>query len=350
MGLLIFFIGSYTEHLSPDFGGTGKGIYTVQLNEQTGELHTVHIQKARNPSYLAISNDNQFLYCNTELDIDENPQVKAHKITVDFSLQFLNQQPISGTYPCHLTVFENSVLTACYGTGNVLQFPLAGNGELQNVQCEYHHRGSSLNKARQEAPHAHQVAVHPNQKDIYVCDLGIDTVKAYTFEEGILKPNPTKDCEVSKGGGPRHIVFNADGSIAYVINELTANVSFLKSTDGIYQEIAAYASLPKDFKGIASASAIRLHPKKELLYVANRGFEAISIFKIIGDTLELLAITHTEGEELREFNITPNGKWLLAGHQNSHDLVVYKIDSDGTLSETFRTKEILSPVCITFMN
>ncbi|UII74754.1 lactonase family protein [Flagellimonas sp. HMM57] len=350
MALLTFFIGSYTEYLNPDFGGTGKGIYTVQLNEETGEVYTVSVQSSRNPSYLTISMDNQFLYCTTELDITEAPQVQAYKIHSDYSLQILNQQSILGTYPCHLSLFKNTILTACYGTGNMLQFPLMASGELKSVQREYRHSGSGSNKIRQEAPHAHHVAVHPNQKDVYVCDLGVDTVKAYTFTDGILKPNPEKDCEVTKGGGPRHLVFNIDGSIAYVINELTANVSVLKCSDGVFQEIATYASLPMDFKGIPSASAIRFYPNKQVLYVANRSLEAISIFKIIEDTLELLEITRTGGEELREFNITPDGKWLLAGHQNSHDLVVYKIEKDGRLSETYRTREILSPVCITFLN
>ena len=63
---------------------------------------------------------------------------------------------------------------------------------------EFHHKGSSINKARQEGPHAHQVAIHPNKKDVYVCDLGIDTVKAYYFKSGELIPNERKDCHVPK--------------------------------------------------------------------------------------------------------------------------------------------------------
>ena len=56
----------------PSFGGIGHGIYTVQLNTENGELSTLHTERARNPSYLTISHDNRFLYCNTELDENEN--------------------------------------------------------------------------------------------------------------------------------------------------------------------------------------------------------------------------------------------------------------------------------------
>ena len=102
----ILFIGSYTEYPIPSFGGIGHGIYTVQLNTENGELSTLHTERARNPSYLTISHDNRFLYCNTELDENENPKVRAYKINKDFSLDFINEMPISGGYPCHINIFK----------------------------------------------------------------------------------------------------------------------------------------------------------------------------------------------------------------------------------------------------
>ena len=347
--MLTFFIGSYTEYPIPGFGGIGEGIYTVQMNMETGSLTTVHTEKARNPSYLAISDDHKFLYCNTELDESENPKVRAYKINADLSLEFVNEQPISGGYPCHITTHENNVLVACYASGNVLQFPLDPSGKLMEAKKEFHHKGSSINKARQEGPHAHQVSIHPNKKDIHVCDLGIDTVKAYHFESGELMPNKKKDIAISKGGGPRHMVFNKEGSLAYVLNELTGAVSVLLNKDGVFEEIKTYSSLPEDFAGVPSASAIRIHPNGKYLYAANRTLEAITIFVIDGNTLQLIDYEYTKGKEVREFNITPDGRWLIACHQNSHDTIVYRIEQDGKLVEKYRTKEILSPVCVVFL-
>jgi 6-phosphogluconolactonase len=341
-------MGSYTEFPIPDFGGIGHGIYTVQLNPDTGELEVKHSKKARNPSYLCISDDNQYLYCNTELDEKEEPKVRGYRIQEDFSLEFINEQPIQGGYPCHLLQYRNQILVACYATGNVLQFPLKESGELMSFKKNYYHAGSSVNKARQEAPHAHQVAIHPNSKDIYVCDLGIDTLKAYSFEGDEMLPNTEKDTGVSLGGGPRHMVFNKSGSLAYVINELTGNVSVLQNKNGNFQELHTYASIPTGFQGLPSASAIRIDNKGKFLYVANRNLEAISIFCIEEDRLSCLDHQYTKGNELREFNISPDGKWLIACHQNSHDTVVYKIKGNGKLSEKYRTKEILSPVCVVF--
>lgn len=136
--------------------------------------------------------------------------------------------------------------------------------------------------------------------------------------------------------------------MAYVLNELTGGVSVLQNKNGSLREIKTYPSLPEDFKKVPSASAIRLHPNGKYLYAGNRTLEAITIFAIVDNTLQLITYQHTNGDELREFNITPDGKWLIACHQNSHDTVVYKIQEDGKLIETYRTKEILSPVCVVF--
>ena len=349
MAFLTFFIGSYTQLLSLEIVDFGDGISTVQLNEETGELSVLHTIKTINPSYLAISADNKFLYCNTELIEEMNPTAQAYRIKDDYSLQFLNEQPISGGCPCHIEVLNNKVFVACYISGNVLEYPIDESGKLLECVRSHQHKGTSINLERQEAAHAHQVAIHPNKEDIYVCDLGIDTIKAYAVQGTELISNRLKDIEVVKGGGPRHLVFNIDGSLGYVINELTSAVSVLKNKGIKFEQIGSYDSLPESYRDIPSASAIRIHPNGKFLYVANRKFDAITIFKIEGDSLELVDYKPTNAVEIREFNISPSGKWLIACHQNSNDTIVYSIKGDGKLTEVYRTKEIKTPVCVAFL-
>ncbi|MBI6121242.1 lactonase family protein [Salegentibacter maritimus] len=348
MELLTFFIGSYTEYLIPEFGGIGKGIYTVQLNNTTGELKLLHTKKTRNPSYLSLSQNKRYLYSCTELDEKKSPRIEAYKIEQNFSLQILNTQSIQGGYPCHINVNNSNILIACYASGNIQQFPLDQSGKIFSCRKNLWHTGSSTNKKRQEGPHPHQVSIHPNGRDIYVCDLGIDKVKAYYLKKGVLFSNEEKDCSISRGGGPRHLVFNQLGNIAYVNNELTSDISVLKYNGNKFEEVSAYSSLPKQYNREPSGSAIRIHPNGKFIYAANRKLDAITIFSINETKLNLIGYQYTNGEELREFNITPNGKWLIACHQNSHDIVVFYIRNDGKLNEKFRTKKIFSPVCITF--
>jgi len=348
MAYFTLFMGSYTQQLSPDLLGIGDGIYTVQLNDETGELKVLHTMNTINPSYLAISNDNRFLYCHTEVSIGDEPKVQAYKIKDDFSLELLNEQPIAGGYPCHIAKFDDNILVACYETGNILQFPLDQNGKLMKCAKNHQHVGSSINKKRQEGPHAHQVVVHPNRKEIYACDLGLDIIKAYGFQDKEYIANTSHDIVVAKGGGPRHMVFNENGTLGYVLNELSGAVSILKKRDGSFKQIDSSDSLPHTYKGMPSSSAIRIHPNNGFLYAANRTLDAITIFEIKGEKLEVIDCQFTEGNELREFNITPDGKWLIACHQNSHDTVVYQIKSDGKLTKKYRTKNIKTPVCIAF--
>ncbi|MFS4415524.1 lactonase family protein [Maribacter sp. 2307ULW6-5] len=346
---LTFFMGSYTEFPVPGFGGIGQGIYSVQLHPETGTLELLHATMTRNPSYLALSKDGRFLYAVNELDESQGPKVVAYAVQDDFSLRFLNEQNVSGGYPCHLALVESQLLVACYATGNVLQFPVTASGGLGPQKAEHAHKGSSVHKERQEGPHAHQVALHPNQEDVYVCDLGLDMLKGYRLDQGTLVPNGAKDVVLSPGGGPRHMVFNETGSLAYVLNELSGNISLLESEQGVFLEKETHLAVPKGFNGMPSASAIRIHPNQRFLYAADRASGAIAIFKTKDSTLVLVGHQYTRGVELREINLSPDGKWLIACHQNSHDTVVYEIGHDGTLEERFRTLGIFSPVCAVFL-
>lgn len=342
----MLFIGSYTQMLSDTYGGSGEGIYSVELDYATGEISVLHTMPCDNPSYLALSKTGDYLYCLTELPLEQHPKVKAYRIMEDRSLHFLNERPIPGSYPCHLICEASSLLVACYGSGNVLQFPVGDNGELLENTANYTHKGKGPNTQRQEAPHTHQVVMAPNEKDFFVVDLGIDTLKGYRMDSGELQPNPSQDIPVEKGGGARHAVFSVDGESLYVVNELTATVSVLKKEGGKYRLVNSYPSLPEDYSGMPSASAIRLHPNGKYLYTANRGYEGIAIFEIKGHRLNLKGQQRTGGKTLREFNLSPDGKWLIACHQDSDDTVVFQVQSDGGLSEKYRTKKVVSPVCV----
>ncbi|GAA4237668.1 lactonase family protein [Postechiella marina] len=346
--ILNFFIGSYTKMISPVFGGSGKGIYSVALNTETGHLQVLHKTKVVNPAYLAISSNNKFLYTITEVLAKDKPKVMAFRIKDDFSLEYINEQLISGDLPCHITYANSSVIVSCYGSGNVLQFNVNFNGELLPFIINHKHLGKSINTKRQESAHAHQSVVLSNNKDVFVPDLGIDKLKAYVFINGKLQLNNKKDINIEQGNGPRHVVFSKNGMLGYLLNELTGNISVLKLGKDGFKSIDTYKTLPHSFAKTPSASAIRLHPNNKFLYAANRTQEAISLFKIKGEGLEFVSYTYTKGKTLREFNIAPNGKLLIACLQDSNDVIVYKILEDGNLKELFSTQEVLSPVCITF--
>ncbi|WP_152285439.1 lactonase family protein [Flavicella marina] len=341
------FIGSYTQEITPEFGGHGEGIYICEFDEYTGNLTKKDSLFITNPGYLTLSSDKKFLYSFTEVSKHENPKVIAYKIK-DNRLTKISELNIDGGFPCHLLIHHNTLIVACYGTGSVSSFPLLQNGSFEGTSNTYFHKGFGPNILRQEAAHAHQIIVHPNKSDIYVTDLGTDQLHAYHFVGTSFKPNPNKNLQLPKGNGCRHMIFNKKGSLGYILNELTGKIHIIKNTPKGLQFLSSVESLPTTFKGIPSASAIRIHPNGKFLYTANRTIDCITIFKIIKEKLVLLETIYLSGKTIREFNLSNDGSWLLACMQDSDEIHTYEVKSNGLLVKRHTTKTIASPVCVNF--
>jgi 6-phosphogluconolactonase len=343
-----FFVGSYTQMIVPGFGGSGTGIASVILNELTGELNVETEVETKNPGYITLSDDKKYLYALTESFKEDKPTVKSYRILSDKSLKFINEQVIPGELACHIHYHKEAIFIVCYGTGSVLMYPVEKeSGSLLPLGNEVIHKGNSIHETRQESPHPHQICFLQCDNIFLVPDLGLDSIKAYKQTNNGFESFVDFDIKISAGNGPRHLVLSKNNIFAYVINELTGNITVLKKEGDRYKFISEISSLPKGFVG-NGASAIRLHPNNEFLYVANRGSETISIFKVEDETLRYVGIESTKGKTLREFNISPSGNWLIACLQDSNELISYKVQNNGTLIEKNRNTSVISPVCLIF--
>ncbi|MFY0599008.1 MAG: lactonase family protein [Cyclobacteriaceae bacterium] len=346
-------IGCYTRKISEEILGGGKGIYCFDFDQDMGKLNLLDIVPALNPSYLAVSSGKQFLYTVEEIEESGTPHVSAYAINRNERphLRLINKQKLEGSYACHLNVsFDGKfLLVANYGSGNVNVYPIRQDGGLEVISDNVYHEGNGPNAMRQEAPRAHMISKHGDQ--LFVPDLGIDQVKSYRMDVGeqSLIPVDNSDMATSAGAGPRHIVFHSSGNYAFVIGELDSRVYVFKNQGETFSLIQTIDSLPKAYKEVPSGSAIRIHPKGKFLYVANRGFNHLTIFDfdIKNEILTLSRYESTRGETPREFNIDPSGKWLLAANQDSHSISVFKIDQkNGTLRFHELSEEAASPSCV----
>ncbi len=347
---MILYVGCYSEMITPEFGGRGDGIYCYDFDEKTGILHYKNISIVRNPSYLCIDQSNRFLYVIEEVVKEKNPIINAFAIQADHSLQLINQQPIQGGLPCHLDFVNNHLLAvACYETGHVMTYPIAEDGRLQEASFTTRHEGSSINLERQESAHAH-VIVPESLGKVAVCDLGMDQILFYESTEfHQLRIQKEKTISIPAGHGPRHLAFHPEGKYGFVSNELTATVSVLKrSNDELWELKATIAALPPSYSGTPSASAIRVHPSGRFVYSGNRGHDSIAIFHFDekNGILELVGHQSTFGRTPREFNLTPDGQWLLVANQDSDFIVVFKVNlEDGSLQK-YKKYDVKSPVCL----
>lgn len=351
----LVYVGTYTDHGS-------KGIRAWRFDSASGKLTSLGLAgEAAEPSFLTVASGGQYLYAVNET-ANYNGQatgaVSAFAIQPETGkLSFLNQVSSRGEGPAYITLdrTDKYALVANYTQGSVAVFRILKGGQLGESTSLVQHKGSSVNPQRQKGPHAHAVALSPDNRFAIVADLGLDQLLVYSFDaaKGTLGADP-QIMKASPGVGPRHLVFSLDGRFLYVINELQSTVvaySYVATT-GALHELQTISALPKNFRGNSTAAEIEIDPSGKFLYASNRGADSMAVFAIDSHTGTL---THAEndsagGKTPRNFAIDPTGTWLLAANQDSDDIVVFRIDrKTGHLAPSGEAVQVPSPACLKFV-
>lgn len=348
------YFGTYTS-------GESKGIYRSELDLATGKLAPIELAaETTNPSFLAIHPNHKFLYAVSEIADFEGKKVGAvasFAIQPDGNLTLNNRQPSGGAGPCHLVVDATgkAVLVANYGGGSVASLPIAEDGSLKPAVSVIQHTGSSVNAARQQAPHAHSINLDRANRFAFAADLGLDQILIYKFDPatGKLTPNEPAFAPVAPGSGPRHFAFAPSGKAAFVINELANTITSFKydATMGMLTPRQVVSTLPKDYTETSYTAEVVVHPSGKFVYGSNRGHDSIAVFVIDKDgELSLVDISKIEGKTPRNFNVDPSGQYLLAEGQASNTVHVFRIDATtGRLQLVGEPLKVPSPVCAKFL-
>jgi len=339
-------VGTYTKP------GGSEGIYVYQFNIETAAFKLKQVNKGiENPSYLAVSSDQKFIYSVNESG--KNSAVSAFSYDASLgSLKLLNKQA-TGADPCFIITDGKHVISANYSGGSASVFGLKADGSISPLKQTLQHTGSSISKDRQSAPHVHMAQFTPDGKYVVINDLGTDKVHVYAYQKGsasdVLLPHDS--VAVEPGSGPRILTFSKDGKYAYLIDELFAGVTVFRYQDGSLEKIQTTKITEEGFNGENGAAHIQLSPDGKFLYASNRGSEnKITIFAVEkGGLLSKRGIVSTGGKGPRNFVIDPSGKYLLVGHQYTNNIVIFERDmNNGSLKDTGKRIEVGSPVCLVF--
>lgn len=345
------YVGTYTR-------GPSKGIYAYKFQSSTGKATPIGLAgETSNPSFLAVHPSQRFLYA-----VNENNTGMVSAFAIDpatASLKLLNQVSSKGSGPCHLSVDKTGkwLFVANYNSGSVAAFPINANGSLGEASATFQHHGNSVDNQRQGGPHAHVAAISPDNRFVWVCDLGLDEVLSYRIDpaKGGMTPNDPPFAKVQPGFGPRHLVFRADSKFAYVMSEMGDNVTVFSydAAKGAMQQVQVISALPEGYTGAKSGAEIAIHPSSKFVYASSRGADSIAIFKVDAakGTLTAAGSVPTGGKTPRAFAIDPTGNYLLAANQDSSNIVIFKIDQQtGGLTPTGDTIEVGSPVSVVFVS
>src|SRR3984957_19582105 len=349
------------------YPAASKGIYSFRFDPATGRLTAIGVAaELPNPAFLATDPQHRFLYAVTEMgpepgadNYKKNGWVSSFSIDRKTgALTFLNKVDAGGGGSCHLVVDKTGkmLFVANYGSGNVASFAIKPDGSLGERTGFDQHSGSSINPARQQGPHAHAVVLSPDNRFLFVPDLGLDQIKIYRVDaaKGTFTPNDPAFATVKEGLGPRHFTFGRGAKFAYALCEMGSSVAVFSynPVKGSLTPVQTISNLPDGFTGTDNSAEIEVDRSGRFLYASNRGNDSITVFSIdpVKGTLTKVQVVPTQGNIPRNFALDPTGKYLIAADQKSKILVVFSVDpKDGKLKAAGQMLDIPSPVDILFV-
>jgi 6-phosphogluconolactonase len=352
---------------------TNDGILSFAWDPATGSLTPEGIAaKISQSTWIALSPaispatspDKRYLYVACELDVFEGKPTGA---VGSFKLEAGKLTPISlvpseGKGTCHLNIDRSgrSVIAVNYAGGTATSF-LSTNGKLTEAWTEKY-EGSGPVRDRQEMAHAHFASLSPDNRFVYINDLGSDKIHIYKLDAATAKLTPAGTYSAKPGDGPRTLHFHPNGKIAYCMNELNSTVTVLQwsASDGSLKPIQTVSLLP-DGEVPKTASVTNtgcdtvLTRDGRFAYFANRGHDFLMSFHVdpaTGKLTEFPANPRTScgGKTPRNFTLDPTERWMLVANQNSSNLSVFPRDpKTGILSNEGKNTPAATPMCIVFV-
>jgi 6-phosphogluconolactonase len=348
------YIGTYT-------GGDSRGIYHFTWDDESGEAGKVSLAaECTNPSFLAVHPSGGAIYAVLETaeweGIANSGGILALMRGEGGKLRTAGSRPTYGAAPCHLEIHPSGkfVLFANYTGGSIACMEILDDHMPGALTGFIQYTGSSINRARQQSPHAHSIHLSPDGSRVLSADLGLDRVHVHGFDSthGRIMDNPFPAASLAPGAGPRHFAFHPGGKLVLVLNELSSRLTCMHfdPVTGRMEQVDEESTLPSDFVGSNSTAEVVIHPNGRFVYASNRGHDSIAVFAIsrTGD-LKLLNIVPTRGRTPRNFTLDPTGNWLLAANQNSDSITLFTVNpASGSLTPHGDPVRVPTPVCIRF--
>ncbi|WP_204123054.1 lactonase family protein [Lacticaseibacillus mingshuiensis] len=331
-------LGGYTRH-------GGKGVYRAAFDSETGALSpfTPFITSLTSPTYMAVSSANIAYIVSAG---DGEGGVAAFDLN-GATPRLINSVLTPGGSPAHISLDEKRglVFAAFYHDGRANVYKIGEDGGLTATDS-VQHAGNGPRPEQDEA-HVHFAALTPDDR-LALVDLGNDTVTTYPVDEAGKLGAPTI-LNTPKGYGPRHLVFNHKRPIAYLLGELSSNLTVMPydATTGSFTMGQTVKTIPDDYTDFNGAAAIRLSSDDRFLYASNRGYNTIVVYAVSEDGLSLTEIQQisTEGDFPRDFDLDLSETYVLAVNQKTSNGTLYQRDA-ATGKLTLAAKDLETPEAV----
>ena len=342
--ILTMFVGTYSD-----------GFYAYDFDQRAGEfIGDGPVAKAEmpNPSYLTVR-DNR-VYAVSEMP-DTTASVWAWRWGGN-GFELLNSQPTGvipseakespfrGEDPCYVSTDGHILAVANYSGGTLATYRLREDGSIASLDSLLVSGTGGPDLSRQAEPHVHCAVFSPEGKHLFFSEFSADEIGRIDVYAGGVR-GYCRAASLHSDYGPRHLLFDASGKHMYVIGELSGDITVFDYADGALTEKQVIKADRMDARGAAD---IHISPDGKFLYASLRlRGDGIVVFEIgPGGLLNYVGYTAT-GPHPRNFNITPNGRFVLVCCRDNDSVEIYERDAaTGLLTFTGRRLNQTRPVYI----
>jgi 6-phosphogluconolactonase len=322
--------------------GKAKAITIYSLDENAGQLHLLRNTPLGNGvGAMCFDQKSRILY----VSLKGGGSIAAYQVGSEADLTRLGSVDV-GASPSYLALDPSGkyLLSSYYAAGKICVHRVSENGALQ---------GDPLQSLQTDA-NAHAIVMDRSGSFAFVPHTRPNAIFQFRLDgaSGALQPNAPSKLLRDDKTGPRHLWFHPTLPFAYGSDEQGSSITAYKFDPelGTLTTMQTLSSLPKDAAPPKnSTSDIEVHPSGRFAYIANRGHDTIGVFSINQDDGKLTWVENTSTEPTtRSFNISPNGKFIVAAGQKSNQLAVFRVGDDGRLQRTSTMPTGESPwwVCV----
>ena len=351
----LLFVGTQTTNGS-------KGIYAYSFNFVTGELTEKGLAaEAEMPTFLALSPDRKILFAANELDEYKGKKSGAiSSFIIDRKsarLAKINEVSAGGPGTCHVSVDHTGrcAFVANYGGGSAASFAVDKAGKLSEAVSYFQYSGRGP-KPQQTGPRGHRVTVSPDNRYLFVNDLGLDEIHVYHLQASTAKltAQDPPAWKAEPGSGPRALRFHPNGRWVYCLNEVGSSVNMLDwdAKKGVLTTTQLISTIPEGHTGPSAPSEIVIDKTGRFVYAANRLDDFLVSFSVspTDGKLTLIERTSCGGKTPRHIALDPTERWMLVANQATDNLSVFERDGKtGKLSNEGKTFPLSRPQCILFL-
>jgi 6-phosphogluconolactonase len=347
------YVGSFTTAKRK---ARGDGIHIYRMDADTGAwAHLQHIGELTNPSFLALSPDQRFLY-SVHGDSDYVTAFALDRATGEAKL--LNRAASGGSNGVQLAVDPSGkyLIVANYASGSVGVLPILPDGSLKDQQQLVPLPGEpGPHRTQQPSSEPHDIVFDSSGRFVLVPDKGLDRVFVFRFDasQGRLTPAEPGSVKTRPGAGPRHLAFHPKLPVVWVLNELDSTTTTYRwdREHGSLLPIQVITTLPTDFTGYSTTVEIAVSADGSTVYCSNRGHDSVAIFSANPTTGVLTPVgwQSTEGATPRSIGLDPTSRFLYAANENADTIVTFAVEkASGRLTPTGQVIKNASPVTIVF--